>query len=70
MNPSSRPDPVLPALPFPEADQSLDCNNGLIGGLARPHWDICPNCSSELVRRRAMRVCPRCVYYLSGSDPD
>lgn len=72
MNPSSRPDPALPSLPFPErpAPKNDRCNNGIKVPPSGNYWDFCPNCSARLIERKCKRICPRCYYYMSCSDFD
>ena len=73
MNPSRRPTPRLPGLPFPEESAPVDdlnCNNRINAEEPVFYWDLCPNCGSRLIDRKCKRVCTRCHYYMSCSDFD
>lgn len=74
MNPSPRPRPETPELPFPESSSGSGireayCNSGLSEAGERP-WDHCPNCGGRLVNQRCKYTCPRCFYFMSCSDFD
>ncbi len=70
MNPRVRPAP--PALPFPPEPTSSPAVRGAdeSDGPDESHWDFCPNCSERLINDRCKYRCPRCHYFMSGSDFD
>lgn len=72
MNPSPRPRPEAPELPFPGPASGVrsEFNNGLSRHPeAEPrHWDHCPNCGGRLVNQRCKYRCPRCFYFMSCAD--